>query len=1210
MAWMWEQTDMVHLQSVRIRGFKTFARQTELLLEPGVTVIIGPNGSGKSNIADAVLWVLGEQSPGSLRGRTMQDVMFTGADGKRQSAAAEVSLVFNNGGGTLPLDCHELEVTRRLTRDEGSEYRLNGSSCRLLDIQDVVGQLGLGREMHSVISQGKVESLLNSSAEARRAMVEEAAGLGRFKKRRERAQSKLERASQNLVRARDIEEEVRAAMRPLRQQVAAAERFAEATEDWAAARGRLLLHSLLEVQEAHNSAGHELEQIDAGLSEVGSRVAELRRQRASEEESFTLALQERERLGSLFHQTRAVAEYLESRTAALRQRLVRAEGDLDRAQRRLDLTRSDATSLASRMAEVMTGTADEARLGRVGEWSETLRKALEDALPAHQQAAQKEDDLKDAVFELETARSRALQDREFLRRERDERGRVKAEVAGLLEQTQARLQQLEIEAAKLKGAVAEAEAAVRSAEAGVQGAAEAREKARGRAQETSGAEAGLAQVLAGLESRQTVLRGVLERKEGLPAGARELLAGSAGYRSLAEVLVVKPGYERAVAAALGATIQAVVVPTGQGLAETLRRASGPVEALAEGADDAEITTKTAAPFGTTDLWEFVSGPEPVMRTLRAIVPETLVVEDAGEADEGLLSLERSGGLGAARLVTRDGELLQPGVFAARRQELGAESLLAATNELAAASKEYDAVCEERIEARRLAEKTATETVEAEALLRQQEESLREAEHHLAGQRSEADLCRRRLEEGGVQLNELRERDLREARLAEELAEQLKTVEEAMAGRESELERARGSLRDLQASLETTRRVVARLEEKKGQAALAEVKLRERCRTLVGERARVQGQKEIADREVSKCQRRVEFLQRCAPVVASLLAVADNLAERGRTAVGALESHVEATRNQTEGTSKSMRDWGSAEIGLQSEYDAMTSRLTEVRIEQARLQDRRGQLEEELAELRRRHLSPRNLAAADIAGAEAQSLAAAVERAERRRERIGPVNPLAEQEYGQMAERAQFLADQSGDLEAAVLQLQEVISSLDEHIERSFAEVFESAKQNFEAVISVVFPGAKGSLRLTDTKPGGRAVADQGEGTVDDLPDDDQGPPTRGVALEVKFANKAPRSLSLLSGGEKAMTAIAFLFSLFLARPCPFYILDEVEASLDDLNIRRFLSLVQKYRDRTQFIIITHQRQTMEVADTLYGVALESDGTSRILSRKMNMAKGA
>jgi chromosome segregation protein len=1209
-VWTRGLIELVHLQSVHIRGFKTFAKPTDLLLEPGVTVIIGPNGSGKSNIADAVLWVLGEQSPGNLRGRTMQDVMFSGADGKKQSSVAEVSLVFDNGSGSLPLDCSELEVTRRLTRDAGSEYRLNGSSCRLLDIQDVVGQLGLGREMHSVVSQGKVESLLNSSAEARRAMVEEAAGLGRFKKRRERAQSKLERATQNLVRARDIEDEVRTSMRPLRQQVAAAERFAEATEDWATARGRLLLHSLLDVHEALKTGEQELDQVDSGLSDVGSRVAELRRQRTAEEEGLTVALKERERLGSLFHQTRAAADYLESRTVTLRQRLVRAEGDLDRARRRLELAKGDASSLSSRLAHVMTGTADEGRLTRVSSWSDSLRKALEESQPAYQESAQREDDLKDTVFELEAARSRAIQDREFLRREKEERSRVGAEVTTLLGQTQARMAQLEGEAAKLEQAVGQAEEAVRAAEAGVQAAAEAREGARGSAHESSRVEAGLIEVLAGLESRQAVLREVLERKEGLPAGGRELLAGSSGYRSLAELLVVRPGYERAVAASLGTTIQAVVVPEGQALSDALKGASGPVEALQARAGLADAKTKTAPPAGTRDLWELVSGPEAVMQTLRRLIPETYVVEGGDESGAELQALERVGRQSEARLVNRSGEVLRSGVYAARRQEAGAESLLAATNELEVVTKEYEDVVNERGEARQAAEKAAAEAVAAEARLRQQEETVREAEHRLAGERSEADLCRRRLEETGAQLNELRERNAREGRLVEELAAQLGAVEETMAGREAELEAARTSLRELQSSLETMRRNVARLEERKGQAALVEVKLRERCRTLATERARVEGQKVVAELEVSKWARRVQFLEACAPVVARLLKAAEGLAERGATAAERLRGHLEATRDQTEGAARSMKDWGSAEIGLQREYETMTNRLTEVRVEQTRLEDRRAQLEQELAELRRRHLSPRDLTAADVAGVDSRSLAAAVERAERRRERIGPVNPLAEQEYGQMAERAQFLAEQREDLEAAVAQLDEVIAGLDEHIERSFNEVFEAAKENFEAVIAVVFPGAKGSLRLTETKPTARPVSEEGEVTVDDLPEEEQSQPTRGVALEVKFANKAPRSLSLLSGGEKAMTAIAFLFSLFLARPCPFYILDEVEASLDDINIRRFLSLVQKYRDRTQFIIITHQRQTMEVADTLYGVALESDGTSRVLSRKMTMAKGA
>jgi chromosome segregation protein len=228
---------------------------------------------------------------------------------------------------------------------------------------------------------------------------------------------------------------------------------------------------------------------------------------------------------------------------------------------------------------------------------------------------------------------------------------------------------------------------------------------------------------------------------------------------------------------------------------------------------------------------------------------------------------------------------------------------------------------------------------------------------------------------------------------------------------------------------------------------------------------------------------------------------------------------------------------------------------------------------------------------------------------RRLDRLGPVNPLAEQECAELEERATFLAEQRRDLEASLAQLQEVVSDLDRHIETSFADIFETVKENFSAVIATVFPGAKGSLKLVEAVVSARPE----EGTAAELEEvlaEEAKAPVRGIGLEVKFPNKSPRSLSLLSGGEKAMAAIAFLFSLFLARPCPFYILDEVEASLDDINIRRFLSLVRRYRDKTQFIIITHQRQTMEVADTLYGVTLESDGTSRILSRRLTVAKGA
>ncbi|MBN1628902.1 MAG: chromosome segregation protein SMC [Thermoleophilia bacterium] len=1195
---------MVHLRSVRLRGFKTFAKPTELTFEPGVTVIIGPNGSGKSNIADAVLWVLGEQSPANLRGRSMQDVIFTGPEGRRSSAVAEVSLVFdNNGSGSLPLEWSELEVTRRLTRDTGSEYRLNGSGCRLLDVQDVVGVMGLGREMHSVVSQGKVEAFLNSTPEARRALVEEAAGLGRFKKRRERAQVKLERTRQNLLRVADVEREVKSALRPLRQQVAAAEKFAQATEEWALAKARLALRSLVDVKESLAKVEEELGGVEARRRQIEARLAELGAQRAAEEESFSAALQEREQLGAVYHQTRAGAEHIEGRAVSLRQRLVRIEGELDRARRRYDLAQSEAGSSAVRLEEVMAATTDETRLARVSGWAESLRRALEESLPAYRAAGATEDDLKDAVFELEAARSRALQDREFLTREAQERGRLNTELATVAAEATTRLEQLEAAATALVSDVEAAEAALLEAGAAVRSAAAGRDEARALAEEAARADAVLGETLAGLESRCAVLNDVLSRREGTPAGARQLLAAGQGGRALAEVLDVEPGYERALAAALGPLAQAVVMPEAYELARAFE-ASGLLEVVRESAAPSPARPESAPPVGTRDLWDVVSGPEGVVSVLRRLVAPTAVVVDR----DRLGGAPPDGGPGARddwRLVSREGEVFQTGVHAARRQELGAETLLRARNELAEAGIERKEALARREEAKGAAERAIVAASEAESHLRQQEELLRQAERQVAALRGDHDLQSRRLEEAQRQCAELAGRKERESGLVEQMRSELRAVEEGMAAKELELEKARTALREHQAQVEALRRTVGRLEEKKGQAALVEVRLRERCRSHENERARALTQRDAAVVEAAQCRRRVEALERYVPVLTTLLTLAGRLGAKAQETVAILASRVDASRVEAEGASRVMRDWGSMEAQCRRDLDALSARSTELRVDQAVLQDRTRLLEDELAELHRRHLSPRDVAPEDVMGTDPVALEAAVERAERRRERIGPVNPLAEQECAEMEERAGFFEEQRRDLEASLAQLQDVITDLDEHIERVFAEIFTATKENFSAVIASVFPGSKGALKLTEP----RRAAVTGEGEDDGEVEQEGGRQAGGITLEVKLPNKSPRSLSLLSGGEKAMTAIAFLFSLFLARPCPFYILDEVEASLDDINIRRFLSLVRKYRERTQFIIITHQRQTMEVADTLYGVTLESDGTSRVLSRRLAVGKG-
>ena len=1190
---------MVRLRSLKLRGFKTFARPTELVFEPGITVIIGPNGSGKSNLADAVLWVLGEQSPQNLRGKAMQDVIFTGPGGQRSSAVAEVSLVFEDGNGELPWGSTELEITRRLTRDSGSEYRLNGRSCRLLDVHEVIGALGLGREMHSVVSQGKVEAFLSSTPAARRALIEEAAGLGRFKKRRERAEAKLEKTRQNLLRISDIQKEVEAALRPLRQQVTAAERFAQATEEWAQAKARFLLHSLYEVNQALGAADTGLNRLEGQRKELEMRLGLLEEERRGKESAFALALERRDALTAAWHRAAALTEHLEGRTSTLRQRLARAEGEIDRALRRLELARTQRDSVLAREAALGHDIRDQSRLQLVMACAKSIGELHAEVLAAVEVFTEKEEDLKDAVFAAEAARSRALQDREFLRRELSERERVttelKAMAAGLV------LQQEELEGKKqaLKEELSVVLAGLEEAGKICAQAGEERELVAARLREAVAAERELTEALAALERRAKVLEDVVDKAQGIASGARSLRV--AGARLLGELISVEPGYERAVTAALGPVAGAAVVPPELGVEEVLLH-EGPLEAVRDVPGETAPSAPVPLPAGSRDLWELVSGPEKVISALRLLVPPTAVVEDRQALAQwsGALSSDW-------RLVSREGELVQGGCLIARRQELGVEALLKARNELEATRCEYEELARRRAEVRADLEQARVAVTAAEQRAEAAKERVREVEKRAAALQAELDLTERRLAEVCEQGQETRARLQREEEMKAGLVAEIEAAEQAITDRERELELTRGALEGLQREAEQARSRLAKLQYKKSQASLLELKLRERCRALEQEKARLKEQRESAEQEAGRSQRRVGWLRQYAPLVGALLETAERLASLSRAATEELEAAVDKARGAVDKAAQEMREQGGTEAGLQSEHEALLAKSADLHVEKARLEERKLRLEEELAELTRRHLAPRSVRYEEVIGEDAGTLLAALERAERRRERIGPVNPLAAQECAQLEHRAQFLAEQRADLEASLIRLQEVIRELDEHIERTFHEVFSATRRHFASVVAAVFPGAKGELRLTEPKGRGRSSLEEEDSLeAEDVEQEEKA----GIAVEVKFPNKAPRTLSLLSGGEKAMTAIAFLFSVFLARPCPFYILDEVEASLDDINIRRFLSLVRKYKDKTQFIIITHQRQTMEVADTLYGVALEKDGTSRVLSRRLTVAKGA
>lgn len=1201
---------MTFLRSVRLKGFKTFARPTELDFEPGVTVIIGPNGSGKSNIADAVLWALGEQSPTSLRGRTMQDVIFSGTDGRRPGALAEVGLVFENNAGMFPVDYAEVEISRRLLRDGSSEYRLNGSACRLLDIQELVAGAGLGREMHSVISQGKVDELVNSTSQSRRALVEEAAGLGHYKKRRDRALAKLDRVRVNLERVSAVEREVRGVLRPLKLQVTAAERFAQATEELAVAQTRRSVRELLDLRREIGTCESRVAATEDRRRETEEVLAGVRAERAREEESFAAALLERERVSELFHAARAGTDRLRSRAGILAQRVARSVAEATRATRRREAAEEELGIIqAGRSAFGDAPIQSVSRLERVTQAALSVTGDLDELRPRFEAAVKADDDRKDGVFELETARSRLVQEREFLRRQVDEQALRARELA-------AREQEAEEGVAALAASVQAHEATsaetLRSAEVAAAAAAAAADAARRAEAAHREAIVGVREeqaVLEAVSARTAVLRDVCVRREGLPKAARTLLGASPGAALVTEVVNVRAGFERAVVVALGPLASAVIV-SGSRDVTLVRDADGPVEIVWPGGLPSPTGRGGTVPAGADgtsvpaanvveervflDLWEVVEGPPEVLGALRALVPPTVlaagpyVTEDRPDVASGI------------RVVYRDGQVRQGTLHGARRGEAGAEALLAARAELEAREEERAARAEVLEGLRAAVAAAEAEVAVAAAAATAQETAARETARAVAAAADQLDVLRRRLGDAESRMVEVRARRERDQETMAAVSRDLVRVAGLLDATGDTLDQARHALRAGRDEVESLRGDLSRLEGKRAQATLLQVRLKERLRAEREQHERAEARHAALMQEVLSARRQEQAWDRLTPTLHSLHAVAAAMADRFEELVSRLQRKVELSRESGDDFSRVLKDLGQREADLQNDLAGEAERLIEAQVSLAHMSDKAAERERALAELRSRHLGPRTVTEDDVRGLAITDLAATEARLQRRLDAMGPVNPLAEQEYRETEERAGFLAEQRRDLEASLDELSGVIADLDGHIESTFSEMFSATQKNFADMVQLLFPGGRGVLRLEEPRSpeGSEDLGEPGEREA------------AGIVLEIKPPRKAPRSMSLLSGGEKALAALSFLFALFLARPCPFYVLDEVEAALDDMNLGRFLTLVKRYQNQTQFIIITHQRRTMEIADTIYGVAMDADGTSRVLSRRLSVGGAA
>ena len=1152
------------LKTLTLKGFKSFADTTELELEPGVTVVVGPNGSGKSNVVDAIGWVLGAQAPSAVRSQKMDDVIFAGTAKRPALGRAEVSLTIDNSVGILPIEFTEVTITRTLFRTGDSEYAINGVPCRLLDIQELLSDTGVGRQQHVIVSQGQIDAVLNARPEERRLIIEEAAGILKYRKRKEKAERRLAATEGNLTRLGDLLREVRRQLRPLERQADAARRHGDLVAELRA------LHLFL--------AGRELTTLQRRLSDGGAARGELAtednllRRTLAELDTGVLAAEAElghtggddlgdalVRFESLREKARGLVAVLAERRRGIdRERgafvdqavIATLEAEATRLGSELADADAEAAALAPQQEELAQAQAAlaEARGGFEREWAEGIPAPTGRAAEGRGELAALRSGVERGEQELGRAQARLATLREKLDRLEAEADRLRAE-AEAAEQAEGplveRLASAEQQRASAEQRVAEAEAVLRAAD-GDRHAWIARAEALSLALDQARSRAG-AERLASVDGVVGTLLDLVEIDAGWDA-AVEAAAGEA----LAAVVVDGVAAARAAIGALQAegddAIGGAVLALGAHRSAMSPPAVGePVRAHVR-ARRADVESLLDALLGGAVA---VDGGWPAAVDAALAHPDAVVVTRAGGrfgTSGWRVGTASTGATGAALEEAR--ERADEATVAANHAESslhGARSLLDEARQVEAAlSRQLD---------------------EHDGRLTAATEGLQRVEADRRDATTEADALT-------AHAAELSERLAREQARVSELeltlplleAEEADTAEraKAMAAAKAHLEERAAAVGSLRADLEVR------------SAGLADRRqfLRQR---LTEVEARLDGSME-ARREAEV--RRVELDAKQGAVDHLATLVSDRLA----TVESELGQLRERRRRQSE-----------AQRAAAARLDDLRHRRADAerRLEETREKARRAELDEAEVKLRleaavealRRDLDVEPdvaMAAEAPEMAEGTTPTARARELERELRLMGPINPLALEEYDALQERHTFLQEQLDDVKGSRRDLSKVIKAIDAEIVDVFAGAYADVSQNFESLFQTLFPGGQGSLRLT---------------TPDDLLE-------TGIEVEAKPSGKNVRKLSLLSGGERSLTALAFLFAVFRSRPSPFYVMDEVEAALDDVNLHRFLDLVHEFRQEAQLLIVSHQKRTMEAADVLYGVTMQPGGSSKVVSERV------
>ena len=1189
----------MYLKNLTLRGFKSFASATTLALQPGITCVVGPNGSGKSNVVDALAWVMGEQGARALRGGQMADVIFAGTSGRAALGRAQVDLTIDNTDGLLDIEYSEVTISRTLFRGGGSEYSINGTPARLLDVQELLSDTGMGRQMHVIVGQGQLDAILSSTPEERRGFIEEAAGVLKHRRRKERALKKLADMDANLVRVLDLTNEIHRQLGPLARQARVARRASLIQARVRDAKARLLADDLA-------SALSKLSVLEVSDESAAAR-------RSSLEEQIAAARAELARLEDAERASSPALEQASSDWQALTTITERLRGTLMAATQKVVLRETPELPPGGEDPNVLderarvAGAEDAALAGQV----EAARSALTSATRAREAAEDADDS---ASRELARVNRVIADHREKVARLTGDASTAASRLeAAIAEADRAwsayRAAQERAEAAEkavpassmgsvgvAEGASSEEEASGGAARAHAEASAR-RDAARARVDELLGIEREARADRARWEARRDALEQLLAPEDG----TAELLGRPGVLGQIAPLLHVTPGFEDAVAAALAPFADAVVVDflaRGLGELDAARAAgrslrlvvasdsSGPSDGPGGGTGGA---VRAELPEGATWLADVVAcegAAAPLASLLDGVVACSL------EAAADVLDVP-----GVRAVVTSGGDVLRSWSVEGGRQASSVLSVRA----------DYEEAC--------------AQAEAAQARMAEVSEQLSEANANL-------DRC---IREANNALKALREEDAQRAKEAQELARAQSAAQAARAEAERAHDVARRadeqvtwareqdvaararldgadtvgppeSLEDAQARADAASRAAREAREAENEARLSLRALEEQSRRAAS-RARSLRQAAAAEREERARYARREAARKTELATASdveaAARVALEAAERALAQAAAERDRLSERRtrvSQEVSDARRALDRLSAELSEatasahQGQIAAEQTRLRVEDLQRRALEELSLEPEQLLADFGPDTLVPmlpldpdqvEKAAAAEPSTYVRAEQERALAKAQKDLEKLGRVNPLALEEHEALASRHKFLVDQVQDLKASKADLLRIVQDVDRLVEEAFASAFAETREQFEHVFGVLFPGGQGDLVLTD-------------------PEDML---TTGIEIEARPAGKKVKRLSLLSGGERSLAAIAFLVAIFKARPSPFYVMDEVEAALDDMNLTRLLAIFKELQQTSQLIVITHQKRTMEIADALYGVTMR-DGVTTVVSQRL------